>query len=308
MVSKRKNLFIQFILSFIVYCVDLACHIGYYMEANKSRIVYEELFQTLKSSNLHLNRTVDFCTFKDFDIHEVSDIMNDYKRSLFAYLLFIIICSLILFVFILIFVYFIVQSFKNDHYLLESKSKILNIRMLFAGVLCFTQNIACSCLAVSLYADRSGPDGLVCWNCLHDDDCNTKRILHQRMSLPTTCLVSLMLCLIVISLWKGLTWFYRWSRTDKFDLWPIRGCVSIFVGFYFAVTVMTPSLGIFKYKHFKKLPDHSSNVFSQFTDSLFTIGIMGWIVFMIVGLCFPIVKAFRLGDPLKMIMGKNRLL
>ena len=142
---------------------------------------------------------------------------------------------------------------------------------------------------------RSGSRGLHCWDCAQDSECTKKQKLEFRMWLSQLSLVFMFLGMFIVSIWKGITTFYRWSKTDKVDCWQLRGCVSLFVGTFYVVVIFTPALGVFKYVFFR-LPSEADNVFTETANSLFLIGTIGWIILMVIGCCYPLFKCVHSGS------------
>ena len=186
----------------------------------------------------------------------------------------------------------------------ENRDNIVRVKFTFGFILSFVLDIPGSCLAVALYSMRHGEQGLHCWDCAQDVTCSKKQELEHRIYLSQVVVVVMFFGLLVVSLWKGITTFYRWSKTDKVDCWQLRGCVALFVGTYYAVIILTPALGLFKYRYFM-LPSQKENVFANFTDSLFMIGMLGWVIFMVVGCCFPLLRCIRIGSPANLIGNKK---
>ncbi len=288
-----KGLAIEFGILVFLNVLDIGTDIGVYSEAQISRDRYEKF---LDSDDYVLNSTkgYQFCSNSEWDKRDYQDKIKTFGRVVDIYLFFLFVSATVLVCYIIAFTWFIIKSSREQYYLIENPDKLADIKFTFGALLSFSLNVPGACIAVYLYSERWGANGFLCWECAQDPSCNDKRVFRKRAYIVLVVLAFNYLGLVIISLWKGITTFYRWSKTDKVDCWPIRGCVSLFVGCIFTVIMIAPSLGVFKYKFFM-LPSQKKNVFAEFTDSLFMIGLLGWVILAVVGCCFPLLRLIRIG-------------
>lgn len=291
-----KGLVREYLLIIVLYSLDLGTEFACYIENQTARTRYEKWLKD--DYSYQLNRTTNYgiCTSGNWDKRDYKDKVGLYGRLIDTYLFFMVISAAIFLCYIACYLWFVLRSWHRAEYIEENREKVVRVKFSFGFLLSFALDIPGSCLAVILYALRAGERGLHCWDCAQDViTCNNKHELEENIYFSRVTMVVMLFSLLIVSAWKGITTFYRWSKTDKVDCWQIRGCVALFVGIFYTVIVLTPSLGVFKYEFFM-LPSEKQNVFATFTDSLFMIGMLGWIIFLVVGCCFPIIKCIRIGS------------
>eukprot|EP00794_Sanderia_malayensis_P004888 gene4888-5528_t len=293
MPKTTKGLAIEFGLLVFLNILDLGTDVAVYSEAQISRDRYKKLIQS-DSYVVNFTKGYQFCTNSEWDKRDYQDKIESFGRGVDVYLFFLFVSAIIMICYFVTFIWFMIKCSREQHYLLENTDKLADIKFTFGALLSFALNVPGACIAVYLYTERGSAKGFLCWECAQDPSCDDKRVFARRAYIPLAVLVINYLGLVVISLWKGITTFYRWSKTDKVDCWPIRGCVSLFVGCIFTVIMIAPSLGVFKYKFFM-LPSQQGNVFAEFTDSLFMIGLLGWVILAVIGCCFPLLRLIRIG-------------
>ena len=300
MAKTIKGLVVEFIILVCLNALDIGTDFAVYSEAQIARNRFKE---TLKTPNYISNSTkpYSFCANPEYDPHvalwdkrDFKDKVDNYGTIIDVYLFFLFVSGGVFTCYIIAYMWFLIKSSRNEDFLEDNRDKLIDIKFWFGAALSMVLNVPGASIAVALYAERWGARGLLCWECAQDPTCNDKRVFSERTSVVLACLACNFLGLVIISLWKGMTTFYRWSKTDKVDCWPVRGCVSLFVGCIFVVIMLAPSLGVFKYKFFM-LPSQKGNVFADFTDSLFMIGMLGWIILAVVGCCFPLLQCIRIG-------------
>ena len=300
-----KGLFREFLLIIFLYCLDLGTGFGCYSEIYKSRSQYQQWLKP--DHNYVYNNTKEFgpCkegTFWDREIYERE--LKLYSRLSDAYLFFLVISGAVFLCYILAYLWFVLRSWHKPTFLEDNRDHIVKVKFTFGFILSFTLDIPGSCIAVFLYHMRHGERGLHCWDCSQDVTCDKVLEFLFRQKISRSVIILMFFGLVLVSLWKGITTFYRWSKTDKVDCWQLRGCVALFVGTYYVAIILTPALGVFKYEFFK-LPSQHGNVFANFTDSLFMIGLLGWLIFMVIGCCFPIIRYIRIGTPTSILNTKK---
>ena len=283
------------LISFIfLYGFNLGMDISVLLEAQQSYNAYRVLDNSSGDTGVNNNESkqIPFCSSGPWNKDDYQTEIKSFGEALLAMTIFTALaCFLIL-------SYLVGNIWINYRTVTSSKSeenqseKYVVVRFVFGFVCSVLQDIPLTCLAVDLYTRRSGPEGLTCWACYHDETCGDKHILRERFD-HTRALVAVSLtAAAVVSLFKGLTTFYRWSRVDNCRCYEIRACVSIFVGVCFATVVITPCLGLLKFSLFT-LPSESGNVFSGITDRLFMVGVMIWGVFIIVVVCCPLLRCLQ---------------
>ena len=288
----KRGLLRDFVLTFIFYGFDLGTHFGVLIEAQINYNGYKNLLDNSGYKENVGNKSFLHCSGGVWTKDDYTLEVESFGKTLIAVKFFVSLGSLLVAAVLVTYVHMIQQLMKYPDLLKEARDKNLT-RQFFLGFACsMLQDIPMACLAVDLYADRSGPLGLICWQCSQDTTCNDKEVLEGRFSHTMTVLVLSLTATLLVSLYKGITTFYRWSKVDNVHCYEIRSCVSMFVGGYYALIIITPSLGLFKYKFFL-LASERSSPFNGITDSLFMLGLCGWGIFVVIAFCCPLLHFFR---------------
>lgn len=297
MAIDLRGLVREYIVIIILHGLDIGIEFGCFSEIHASRARYKRWLQS--DVNYQQNYTTGFgvCQTSNWDKEDFQNKVDSYGAIVDAYLFFLIVSGGIFICYMVAYLWFVLRAWYRQQFIEDNRECILRVKFFFGILLSFTLDIPGSCMAVVLYSMRSGARGLHCWDCAQDIAiCTKKQELEHRLWLSQVVVVFMFFGLFIVSIWKGITTFYRWSKTDKVDCWQLRGCVSLFVGTYYVVIILTPALGVFKYMYFR-LPSEMNNVFAEFTNSLFLIGIIGWIIFMVIGCCYPLFKCIHDGSP-----------
>ena len=282
------------LISFIfLYGFDLGMDISVLFEAQQSYNAYQFLKNSNDTSvNYNESKQITFCSSGPWNKDDYNREIKSFGEALVAMTFFTALaCFLILSYLVgnILITYRTSTSSKSEE---NQGDKYVTVKLVFGLVCSVFQDIPLTCLAADLYIRRSGPQGLTCWACNRDETCADKYILHKRFDHTRTLVAVSLTAAAVVSLYKGLTTFYRWSRVDHCRCYEIRACVSIFVGVCFAIVVMTPCLGLLKFSFFT-LASESGSVFSGITDRLFMIGVMIWGVFIVVAFCCPLLRCMQ---------------
>ena len=281
--------------SFIfLYGFDLGMEISVLLEAQQSYNAFRILDNSNgdTSVNNSESKQIPFCSSGPWNKDDYQREIKSFGEALLAMTVFTALaCFLILSYLVgnILIICRSATSWKSED---DQSEKYVTVRFVFGFVCSVLQDIPLTCLAVDLYIRRSGPEGLTCWMCYHDETCADKHILLDRFDHTRTLLAISLTTAAVVNLYKGLTTFYRWSRVDNCRCYEIRACVSIFVGVCFAIVIITPCLGLLKFSLFT-LPSESGSVFSGITDRLFMIGVMIWGVFIVGVLCCPLLRCLQ---------------
>jgi len=125
--------------------------------------------------------------------------------------------------------------------------------------------------------------------CLH-----TARV-EELMSPSTSRLVVLVMGIILATMWKSISFFFRWSRLDECELFLIRAATSLFAGFMYTCIIMTPMFTIMKYQYFV-LPGVQPGLLASIIDKVFIVGVLFWGIGILGICCCPLLKLIRLAS------------
>ena len=291
--AVNRGLLREFALVVFLYLLNLGTDLGVFFEALDSYNTYTKFLTSPDYKSLNGTENYLFCSKGPWIKIDYQKEIKIFGRVIDACLFFLALALLLITAYIIAYVWIIIKTALNPQYLIEKREKYVRIKFVFGFACSMLQDIPMACIAVDLYAQRSGAQGLICWSCAQDPSCNQKDELEYRFMKVLGVLVVSLLAMLIVSLYKGITTFYRWTKIEDMSCWQIRSCVSLFAGTYYALIMLTPSLALFKYKFFQ-LESEKTNVFSDITDSLFMVGLIGWAVFAVIAFCCPLLRLIRM--------------
>lgn len=282
------------LISFIfLYGFDLGMDISVLYEAQQSYNAFRILDNSNDTSvNGNESKQIPFCSSGPWDKDDYQSEIKSFGEALVAMTFFTALACFLILSYLVGSILITYRTVTSSKWEVNQNDQYITTKLVFGFVCSVLQDLPLTCLAADLYVRRSGPQGLTCWACYHDETCADKHILRKRLEHTRTLVAVSLTAAAVVSLYKGLTTFYRWSRVDNCRCYEIRGCVSIFVGVCFAIVVITPCLGVLKFSFFT-LPSESGSVFGGITDKLFMIGVMIWGVFIVLAFCCPLLRCIQ---------------
>lgn len=276
-----------------LYGFDLGMDISVLYEAQQSYNAFRILDNSNDTSvNGNESKQIPFCSSGPWNKDNYQSEIKSFGEALVAMTFFTALACFLILSYLVGSILITYRTVTSSKWEVNENDQYITAKFVFGFVCSVLQDLPLTCLAADLYVRRSGPQGLTCWACYHDETCADKHILRKRLEHTRTLVAVSLTAAAVVSLYKGLTTFYRWSRVDNCRCYEIRGCVSIFVGVCFAITVITPCLGVLKFSFFT-LPSESGSVFSGITDKLFMIGVMIWGVFIVLAFCCPLLRCIQ---------------
>lgn len=289
MMATLRDLIVEVAVFMLLSGFDLGTDISVLLEAHRSHNDYTRLFQNSNDSARNESKLIGFCSSGPWKTKDFRRNLGSFKSTLIAMKVFTALAGLLFLLYLATHVW-IIHLVIEDPDLEEYEIKeYITAKFVFGLACSMIQDLPLTSLSVDLFVKRAGPKGLICWGCHFDGTCVDKYSLEKRFDHTTTLLAISLTAVVIVSLYKGFVMFYRWSRVDECHCYELRACVSLFVGGCFALVILTPCLGLFKFAFFT-LPSESENVFSGITDRLFMIGIMIWGVFIVVAFCCPLLR------------------
>lgn len=160
--------------------------------------------------------------------------------------------------------------------------KIVHIHTVFMCLETFIHDIPVSCLAVELSVHYFGPGQINCWECAATASSIPAELSLKRGSLWIGLKIS---AVALITIYKGVLPLYFWiGNPFCWSCYPLRFLIAAPAGLGFMVMVLTPSMGIAKYRVMTKVPELKSVVAAP-SDIIFMIGLVFWVI-LIVGFLF----------------------
>lgn len=299
----NAGILVEFIIFLVLQGFDIYCNYGVYFESSNSMTVYEEFISNVQYGNGTSkfggrNLTVlplEFCSSSKFKPKKVTELLEQYALTVDIYLTFTVIATIIFSLHFLLWVATIAFSLMEADFLQDNWEHLVKGKIGFTIAANFVQDIPCSTIAIELYLLRRGTNGLVCWQCSVDPKCDSEEYLETLLAPSTQALTLLILAICLTTLWKAISSFFRWSRSDECDVFIIRATTSLFAGFLYACIIMTPAMTILKYRFFT-LPGVTPGFLADLIDKLFIIGALFWSVGILTACCCPLLRLIRLAQ------------
>lgn len=150
-------------------------------------------------------------------------------------------------------------------------------------------DIPASCLAVELSLHYFVPAQINCWECALSAGLIPAELSLQRGSLWIGLKIS---AVGLISIYKGVLPLYFWiGNPFCWSCYPLRILITAPAGLLFMVMVLTPCMGIAKYRVMVEAPELVS-VLGPASDIIFTIGSLFWGILIIGFLMWKIFNKF----------------
>ena len=289
----NKGLTREFIFFLIIYGLDLGMDIGMFFDAVYSHSNYAAIMKrNVSDYKVNHTRSILFCSTGPWIRKDFTKKIDHFEGIMYTYSFFICVGALLTTGFLCSYVWMLYQTTVSPEFIIEKRELYVDIKFWFGFLASMIYDIPASVLAVELYSERSGAAGFLCWECAQDKHCNDKEILQERQEKLLLLIVFNMVAFVIVSLYKGVTTFYRWSKIDNMRnlrCSEIRSCPARLAGSNYAIIMLKPSLGLLKFK-FVSLSSNSGSIFAGVTESLFLIGGLGWAVFSVIAFCCPLLR------------------
>ena len=284
----------ELVFFIVLYGFDLGTDLSVLFEALRSHNAFKRFIEDFSDTQTKGNHTQQllFCSSGPWNKDDLQREIKSFGELLVAMKFFTALACFVILSFLVAYIWNIHRTLTEPNFADYQRNKNVTFQLVFGFVCSMLQDIPLTCLAVVLYANRSGPEGLTCWVCSQDPSCSDKQILGGRFEHTRTLVALSLTAVALVSLYKGLASFYRWTETSVVRCYEIRACVSIFVGGCFAVVILTPALGLLKFQFFT-LSSESTNVFSGISDRLFMIGVIMWGGFFVIAFCCPLLRCMK---------------
>ena len=289
-----QGLVTELLFFIVLYGFDLGTDFSVLFEALRSHATYQRFLEDFSDTKAQTNVTKQLlvCSGGPWNKDDLQREIKSFGELLIAMKVFTALASFIVFSFLVAYIWNIHRTMTDSNFADYQSNKNVTFQVIFGFACSMLQDVPLTCLAVELYVKRSGSRGLTCWACYQDQACTDKRILSSRFEHTRTLVAVTLTAVVLVSVYKGLNTFYRWSETGVVRCYEIRACVSIFVGGCYAVVILTPALGLFKFQFFT-LSSEATNFFSGITDRLFMVGAIMWGGFFVVACCCPLLSCIR---------------
>ena len=289
----NRGLAREFIFFLIIYGFDFGMDVGVFFDAIQSHARYEKFFNVdLEDYHLNHTRSILHCSTGPWIRRDFEKKIDHFEGIMYTYAFFICVGGLLITGFLFAYIWMLYQTSIAPEFIIEKRELYVDIKFWFGFLCSMIYDIPASVLGVELYSERSGAAGLMCFECSQDSACNDKEILQDRVEKLLMLVVFNMVSFVIVSLYKGVTTFYRWSKVDNMPnlrCSEIRACAALFAGSNYAIIMMTPALGLLKFKFFS-LSTNTGSIFAGVTESLFLIGGLGWAVFSVIAFCCPLLR------------------
>jgi len=168
---------------------------------------------------------------------------------------------------------------------------IVHIHTVFMCIETFIHDIPASCLAMELSVHYFGSEQINCWECAVNANSIPAELSVKRASMWIGLKIS---AVALITIYKGILPLYFWiGNPFCWSCYPLRLLIAAPAGLLFMVMVLTPSMGIAKYRVMTKVPALKSAVAGP-SDIIFMIGLVFWVILIVGFIMWKIFSNFIL--------------
>lgn len=294
----NKGVFAEFIIFVFLQGFNLYAVFSVLGDATSDAARYDKLATLdpgIPQRKNYTSKPTSYCSQEPFDPQKLADTRKAYTAMIEAYSAFVVIASLIFSFHFLLWVFTIVFSYLIPDFLQEHWTLLVRGKVAFTLAANFLQDIPCSVIATQLFLLRRGASGLICWDCAMDLNCLHTARVEELMSPSNSKITVLAMGIILATMWKAVSSFFRWSRLDECELFLIRAATSLFAGFLYTCFIITPMFAIMKYQYYI-LPGIQPGLLASIIDKVFIVGVLFWAVGILGVCCCPLLKLIRLAS------------
>lgn len=292
----RKGLLYEMLFFMLLQGMDVGSAFNIWIEGRKAYDEYGKIINfknTTNTSNPYTSKAVSYCTTTEWDIEKLRELYDLFNSVLMIYLVFLALAGLIFFLHFCMWLIAIILSLTKIDFMTEHMPQLVKGKAIFAVTESFFQDIPITCIAIELYLLRRGRDGLICYMCTHIPTCTKADHLNELLSDSSSKLSFLLFAVALTTTWKGLTFMFRFTRTDVLDIFIIRALVSLFAAGIYNIVILTPAMVLLKYRYYT-LPGVQKGFFSDIIDRVMIIGALMWVIVLMGGCCCPLMSMIKL--------------
>ena len=255
----NKGLAREFVCFLIIYGFDFGMDVGVFFDAIQTHARYEKFFNAGEDYKLNNTAGILSCSTGPWTRKDYEKKIDHFEGIMYTYSFFICVGGLLITGFLFAYIWMLYQTTISPEFIIEKRELYVDIKFWFGFLCSMVYDIPASVLGVELYSERSGAAGLMCWECEQDMACNDKEILQDRQEKLLLLVVFNMVSFVIVSLYKGVTTFYRWSKVDNMPnlrCSDIRACAALFAGSNYAIIMLTPCSRLAQVQVFLPLHEH----------------------------------------------------
>lgn len=231
---------------------------------------------------------------KPWDKAKIDEQVTHFEAVTIVYSFFMVLTSLLLLAQTLSWLYTMYLSMEKKEIGEKGRSVLIKMKLGFLVGASLLQDIPLSTITAEIFSVQQGKQGIICWMCKVDGGCDNEKILQGFLDETQSVVVLNFVAISLTSLWKGISSFYRWSRIPNFEMFFIRACTSLFVGFLFIIVILTPAMLVLSYRYY--VPNETGGLIKDLIDRVSIIGIIFWVMVLSVICCCPLLHMIRVGN------------
>lgn len=293
-INLNKGLLVEFII-FIVsqgFNFFTNCWVLVQIFSVNNKIRYYRKLKNVESLNF---TTPGICSAIDWDMDKINEQTTHFESIMIVYCLFMAITSLLILLHTLSWLYTLWLSMEKKEIGEKGRTMLIRMKLIFLVGMSFLEDIPLSTLTAEIFAVQQGAQGITCWLCKVSNRCVDEKALQTFFDQSQQVLILNVVAISTTSLWKGISSFYRWSRIPNFEMFFIRACTSLFVGFLFIIVILTPAMTVLTYRYYA-LPSVPDNLIKDLIDRVYIIGVIFWVMVLSVVFCCPLLNLIRVGN------------
>ena len=144
-------------------------------------------------------------------------------------------------------------------------------------------------VAVSIYGNLRGANGIACWECQIQPSCFNKESYNQLLQQNELAIDILYPSVVALTFYKGFYTYFVWSNPMECECYCtcLRCCTGVFFASIFTMLMMTPGWMVLNYGYYTK-PGITKDIVSSLTEKMMLMGIIIWAVLVLMLVCIPV--------------------
>lgn len=293
-INLNKGLLVEFVIFLVSQGFNFFTNCWVLVQV--FRVLNEFRFYQQIANVTSLNFTTPgICQGIAWNMDDINEKFTHFEAVTIVYCFFMGITSLLILTQTLSWLYTLWLSMEKKEIGEKGRAMLIRMKLIFLVGMSFLEDIPLSTITAEIFAVQQGSTGITCWLCKVSGRCVDTKALETSLNKSQQVLILNVVAISVTSLWKGISSFYRWSRIPNFEMFFIRACTSLFVGFLFIIVILTPAMTVLTYRYYA-LPGVTGGLVMDLIDRIYVIGVIFWVIVLAVVFCCPLLNLIRVGN------------
>lgn len=183
----------------LLYGFNLGTDISVLHEAQRSFNAFKSLFESYNHTRHNESKPIAFCSSGPWHTEDYRRDIESFDNVLMVMKVFIALACLLVLSYLATHIWIIHRVIADSDLEEHEIEKYVTAKFVLGLACSMVQDIPLTCLSVDLYVKRSGPQGLICWECYHDKTCADKYILGKRVDHMRILLAMSLTAVVILS-------------------------------------------------------------------------------------------------------------